>query len=53
MEGDFFTNSEFLAYKLIDDDIQTTENSKIHEAANKIILLAEQIKAERAIVAMI
>lgn len=50
-----FTESELKAYKIMtQQELITTDMlvQDIHEKANELILLAEKIKAERAIIAM-
>ena len=53
--GDIVTFSELRAYHLIYRDYGDTHHdaSTVHQAADKIILLAEKIKAERITSAMI
>lgn len=50
-----YTISEYIAYKLMTQNEVMESNldpHMIHEKANELILLAEKIKAERAISAM-
>ena len=50
---DIITESEFNAYLLLNRDCAlTTDYINIHKEADKIIILAEKIKAERATIAM-
>lgn len=53
MNSEICTKSEIEAYMLVSDDGSASISTfDVHKAGNKIIALAEQIKAERAIVSM-
>lgn len=49
-----FTRTEAQAYQLLNAGYMNTDfsTSEINEAGNKIIEMAERIKAERAVIAM-
>lgn len=52
MKSDIITRSEIIACTLLHGKYGSTDEVNFHEAANKIVLLAEQIKAERSVVNM-
>lgn len=49
---EIYTKSEFTAYQLLSRFYNLTEITDMHEAGNRIIILAEKIKAERAVLAI-
>lgn len=46
------TRSELIAYYLLGSGMCTTEPVNFSEYGNELIILAEKIKAERAVIAM-
>jgi hypothetical protein len=50
---DVFVPSEMVAMNLIGAPTSTDSEFSLHDAGNEIIALAERIKAERAVVAML
>jgi hypothetical protein len=50
--GQRYTHGELKAYQLLGCGSSTDSKQGPHDAGNEIIALAEQIKAERAIMAM-